>query len=210
MSFASGITDFASAASDYFTAESDRSKADASREQAAAAETGAAADLLKGQGDTIEAGMYGTASDLATLNADYTAQSTAIQTAQADRQMFMVAGSQRAAAGASGSSGGGSASDIMANAASQGALNRQVLQQQGVITEAGYTEQATAYTDQQSAALVASEAETKAAEGETDTANAYNDTAHAYEQAATGADVSAGIKTIAGFVDIFTPSTPAA
>jgi hypothetical protein len=100
----------------------------------------------------------------------------------------MTLGGQRAAAAGSGSSGGGSAHDILANSAAQGALNRQVLTEQGLITRAGYQEQQTSYTLMQQAAGVAAQAE--------DTA------AGAYEKAATGADITAGIQGVAGIASL--------
>src|ERR1019366_2908418 len=50
---------------------------------------------------------------------------------------------------ASGFGEGGSGGDILRSSASEGALNRAVLVQQGHITEAGYQEQADSYTAMQ-------------------------------------------------------------
>ena len=130
--------------------------------------------------------MYGTAANLAKLNATYTAQSTAIQVAQADRSLYMNIGTAKAAAAGSGGTGGGSAADILRSSTEQSALNRGVLQQQGLITEAGFTEQATSYGYMQKAANVAAQAEDVAATGEQATAQADLDTAKAYEESGTG------------------------
>jgi hypothetical protein len=53
----------------------------------------------------------------------------------------------------------GSALDLLRSGAQQGALTKQVLGQQGLITEAGYTEQATAYTNMEAAAKFAAATE---------------------------------------------------
>src|ERR1700761_1394790 len=153
--FSSGVSSLSTAASDLFagmyTAPAEQAGAEA---QVAMANASAQADLLQGQGDILEGQTYGQAATLAELNAQYTAQSTAIQESQAQRQLYTTLGTQAAAAGGSGSSGGGSAGAIMRNSAQQGALNAAVIQQQGLITEAGYTEQANAYQLQQQAAGV--------------------------------------------------------
>src|SRR5690348_16037358 len=116
--FNTGVTDISSAVGSFFAGETDRAEAQAAR--------------LKAQGDILEGQAYGEAATLAGLNAQYTAASTRIQQVQADRALYMTLGGQRAAAAGSGSSGGGSAHDILANSAAQGALNRQVLTEQGL------------------------------------------------------------------------------
>jgi hypothetical protein len=68
------------------------------------------------------------------------------------------------------------------DSASQGALTHAVLGQQGLITEAGYQEQATSYQNMATAA--------------TNAGNAGND-------AATFADITGGIKMIAGMATMF-------
>jgi hypothetical protein len=97
---------------------------------------------LKAEGDLAEASNYDIAAQLAQANAAYADQSTRIQVAQEARQVAGTIGSQRASVAASGFSSGGSAGDLMRDSAAQGALARGVLEQQGVITEAGYNEQA--------------------------------------------------------------------
>jgi hypothetical protein len=96
-------------------------------------------------GNLAESENYSLAAGLAQANANFTAQSTRIQQAQTSRQITQTIGSGEAAVAASGFSGGGSAGDILRASASQGALAKGVLAQQGVITEAGYEEQATSY-----------------------------------------------------------------
>lgn len=92
--FNSGVGDLGSAVSSQFAGEATQYQAEAAQEQAKAA---GQADILKGQGDILEGQMYGTAANLAKLNATYTAQSTAIQVAQADRSFYMNIGTAKAA-----------------------------------------------------------------------------------------------------------------
>jgi hypothetical protein len=101
---------------------------------------------IKAQGDLAEASNYDLAASLASANAAYTAQSTRIQTSQLARQVQGTIGAQQAEVAASGFSAGGSAGDLLRDSAAQGALARGVMQQQGLITEAGYNEQAQSYT----------------------------------------------------------------
>jgi hypothetical protein len=201
--FTSGVSSLSTAASDLFageyTAPADQAAATA---QADMAKASASADLLQGQGDVLEGQAYGEASTLASLNAEYTTESTAIQVSQADRALYMNLGTQAATAGGSGSSGGGSAADILRNSAQQGALNRGVLQQQGLITTAGYTEQANAYTLQQQASGVAAEAQTVAAGGETEAAAEYTQEANLYGESQTGDFISAALSSVAGVAEI--------
>jgi hypothetical protein len=201
--FTSGVSSLSSAASDIFAAEyTAPAEQAAAQAQVAMANASASADILQGQGDVLEGQAYGEAASLADLNAQYTAQSTAIQVSQADRALYMNLGTQAAAAGGSGSSGGGSAADILRNSAQQGALNRAVVQQQGLITEAGYTEQANAYTLQQQASGVAAEAQNVAAGGETQAAQEYQTEANLYGESQTGDWVSAALSGLAGVAEL--------
>ena len=141
---ASTLTDLGGAVSDLFGADADRSKA---------------------QGDRIESQDYLLAAGLAQQNEQFTAQSTAIKQAQIDRSNTMVLGQQTADVASAGFANSGSALDLMRDSASQGALTKAVAGQQGLITEAGYTEQAQADQNMSQAALVAANAEDKAAQG---------------------------------------------
>jgi hypothetical protein len=95
----------------------------------------------KAAGDIAESNNYDIAANLAGANEAFTAQSTRVQEAQQARQVTQAIGGQAAGEAAAGFSSGGSAGDLLRSSASQGALARGVLAQQGVITEAGYTEQ---------------------------------------------------------------------
>lgn len=153
------------------------------------------ADLLKGQGDLIEADSYSRAHDLALQNRDFTAQSTAIGQAQADRSIYQSLGAVVGATGASGLQMDGSAADVLAASAQQGEVEKQVRANQGLITEAGYQEQADTYTNMVSAAHLASDAETLASKGHLLAASAEDD-------AATGSFISSAIKGVGAIASV--------
>ena len=144
---------------------------------------GAQADRYKAQGDVIEGQNYRLAASLAEQNVQYTEASTALKESQQARQTYQVISGQRADIAGAGGQESGSALDLLASSTQQGAIAQQVIAQQGQIQEAGYQEQATSYTNMASAADIAAQAE---------------------RTAATGADITAGIKAIAGIATIFT------
>lgn len=133
--------------------------------------SGAASDLFsidahhaKAQGDLLEAQNYDLASALATQNEKFTETSTAIKQAQIDRENYKMIGGQEADVAGAGFAESGSALDLLRDSASQGALTKAVGEQQGLITEAGYTEQAQSYQTMSQAAHVAADAENQAAD----------------------------------------------
>jgi hypothetical protein len=151
---------------------------------------GAATDLFaapgdksKAQYDFAEGQSYGLASDLATQNEKFTETSTAIKEAQQQREMMNTLGGQQADVASAGFAESGSALDVLRDSASQGALTHAVLGQQGLITEAGYNEQAASYKIMQGAA---------------------NDAGNAENNAATFAEITGGIKMVAGIASVFT------
>lgn len=163
MAFGTGaVGDFGAAASDIFAGIGDQAKA---------------------QGDFSEATEYTDAATLATQNEEFTKQSTAIKEAQQQRELTMNLGQQTANQASGGFAASGSSLDILRDSASQGALTHAVLSQQGLITEAGYQEQAASYTTMASAATAAGNAENKAA--------GY-------------ADIMAGVNVVAGIASIAT------
>lgn len=126
---------------------------------------GAANDLFaaqgyayKAKGAAIEKGMYEEAAGFAELNEKYTETATSIKQAQQQRALELSLGSTEAGVAASGFEKSGSALDLLADSASQGSLAHQVLGYQGLITEAGYKQQADALHSQAAAAGVAEEA----------------------------------------------------
>lgn len=167
MSFGSStFTDVGGAVSDLFGAEADRAKA---------------------QGDRIEASNYDLASGYALQNEKFTETSTAIKQMQLDRSIYQATGAERAAVAGAGFAESGSSIDLLRESASQGAITKAVAGEQGLITEAGYTEQATSYTNMAQAARVAASAE---------------------DNAATGADITAGIKGVAAIASVFSGGNP--
>lgn len=142
----------------------------------------ASADRSKAQGDRIEAQNYDLASTLANQNEQFTETSTAIKQSQLDRNIYQTLGGVTADTAGAGFAASGSSLDILRDSASQGALTKAVAAQQGLITEAGYKEQATSYTNLASAANIAANAE---------------------DQAAQGADITAGLKGAASIATLF-------
>lgn len=100
---------------------------------------------IKAQGDLAEAQQYDLAQTLAQQNEQFTKTSTAIQQAQQTRNTTLQIGGEQAGQAGAGFAASGSGLDILRESASQGALAKEVIGQQGQITEAGYQEQATSY-----------------------------------------------------------------
>jgi hypothetical protein len=148
---------------------------------------------LKAQGDLVEAGNYDLASTLAKQNEQFTEQSTSIKQLMADRQRYQGIGTETAEIAGAGFAESGSALDLLRSSASQGALQKQLIGQQGLITEAGYNEQATAYTNLAGYARMAASTENSMA----DTASVMG-------------DITGGLKMAAGIASLFTglPTSP--
>lgn len=140
---------------------------------------------IKAQGDLAEASEYDLASALARGNEAYTAQSTTLKQLQADREVTMTIGSQRASVSGAGLRSSGGALDLLRDSASQGAISKAVLGQQGLITEAGFEEQAKSYD------TMAAAGRTTAA-GETDIANQTRGIADRTDVIAGKQDIIAG------------------
>lgn len=117
-------------------------------------------DLFSASGDRASASAYRKASKIATQNAELEVQSTQIQEAQSSRQVFQTLGAQEADVAGNGLTESGSARALFASSASQGALQKQVLEVQGQINENSYKAAAAAYTGQASAADAAASAAT--------------------------------------------------
>jgi hypothetical protein len=129
-------------------------------------------DIFAGFGDEAKAKMdldeqqeYQLASRLATQNEQFTQMSTAIQEAQESREITQALGKTTAQVAGAGFAESGSAIDILRSGAQQGAQAQAVLSEQGLITEAGYKEQAQSYDLMASAAGTAASAEKTAAIG---------------------------------------------
>lgn len=101
---------------------------------------------LKAQGNEVEAENYDSASTLALQNAEFTRESTAVRLMQQQREAELGIGATRSDIAGAGFANSGSALDIMRSGVQQAALTQQILGRQGLITEAGYNEQAQSYT----------------------------------------------------------------
>lgn len=151
-----GVNSIASGISDFFTASADRSRA---------------------EGDRLEEANYDLAAAFADKNVVYTQWSTEIKEAQESRVIAQTESAQKSEVASAGMAESGSALDVMRDTAQQGALQKAVTQEQGLITQEGYQEQADSYRNMSKAAGVA---------------------ASAADNAATGADITGAIKTVAG------------
>jgi hypothetical protein len=128
--------------------------------------TAGVSDIFAGVGDFAKASMdineqqeYELAGKLATQNEQFTQMSTAIQEAQQQREITQALGKTTAQVAGAGFADSGSAIDILRSGAQQGAQAQAVLSEQGLITEAGYKEQAQSYSLMASAAGEAASAE---------------------------------------------------
>jgi|ERR1700680_2528261 len=125
----------------------------------------AKADKAKAAYDITEGKEYDLASQLALQNEQFTQMSTAIKDAQTSREIAKSEGATSAAVAGGGFAESGSALDILRDSAKQGAITRAVGQEQGLVTEAGYQEQADSYKLMAGAANQAAAAEMEAAKG---------------------------------------------
>jgi hypothetical protein len=125
----------------------------------------ASADKSKAAGDLSEAANYDLAAKYADQEAAFTKESTAIQGMQAERASYQSRSQTSADIAGGGFAASGSGLDILAQSASQGALQQAVIARQGLITEQGYEEQAQSYLNMEGAADMAASAEKKAAGG---------------------------------------------
>lgn len=141
---------------------------------------------IKAAGDIAEGKAYDLAAGLARQNEQFTETSTAIKTMQSERETQLTLGQQRADVASAGFEESGSALDLLRDSAAQGALTKQVLGQQGLITEAGYKEQAASYDTMSAAAKSAAQQENELA-----------------DQSKTAGFISAGIKTAAAVASVF-------
>ncbi len=135
---------------------------------------GAVSDLFaaegykyKAQGNLLEAGSYDEAAKFADLNATFTEESTALKLHKAQRDIYQAIGGQEADIAGAGFENSGSALDLLRSSASEGALTKETLGLQGLITEQGYKTQADSYRTMAEAARLAAEADLTAATGST-------------------------------------------
>jgi hypothetical protein len=118
----------------------------------------------KAQGLRLEAGNYDRAGSFSDANARFTEISTGIKNMQQDRDLYKALGGITADVAGAGFAQSGSALDIMADSARQGALMRGVTTEQGLITEEGYKVEGENYRQMGEAARMAAASEDKAAD----------------------------------------------
>jgi hypothetical protein len=106
---------------------------------------GAVADIFRGMGLRKEAKSYGMAATLARENAEFTKESTAVKTYQEDRAVYQGLGTESADVAGAGLKMSGSELDLLKDSASQGALQKAMIEKQGAMTEASFEEQAASY-----------------------------------------------------------------
>ena len=124
------------------------------------------ATQTKAAGDYAEASEYNLAADYANQEAQFTKQSTAISEFQQQRELTKSLGETVADTAGAGFATSGSAIDLLRGSASQGALQQAVTGEQGLISEAGYREQAQSYEMMANSAVGAGNAEKQAAWGD--------------------------------------------
>jgi len=121
---------------------------------------GAVSDLFGAKGATASAGSYDEAAAIARQNAEIVKQATAIKQEQETRTIFKTLGTQRAQVGGAGFAESGSALDLLADSATQGAFTKAITAEQGAITENSYAEQAGLYSGMAKAARSSGTAQT--------------------------------------------------
>lgn len=119
---------------------------------------------MKAKGLSLEAENYDAAAGYALKNEKFTELSTAIKTSQLDRDLYKTLAGQAADVAGAGFAASGSALDLMADSARQGALTRAVTTEQGLITEEGYKVQAQSFKNMGEASKLAADAENQAAD----------------------------------------------
>lgn len=118
----------------------------------------------KAAGLRIEAGNYDRSATFSDQNARFTEISTGLKTMQMDRETYKALGGIKADVAGAGFAESGSALDIMRDSASQAALMRGTVTEQGLLTEQGYQVEAENYRQMGEAARMAASAEDKAAD----------------------------------------------
>lgn len=141
---------------------------------------------LKAQGSDVEGINYTEAAALAGQNAEFTRQSTDVKQAMADRAIYKGMGATQVGISGSGFTNSGSALDLLRMGASEGALQHQLIGQQGLITEEGYKVQQQSFTRLAAYSHMAADAQRDA--GDTAERNGY---------------INSGIKAATAIASIF-------
>ncbi len=112
-------------------------------------------DIFGGIGDLQEAGAYNKAATYAAQNAVIAGETERLQTAAEQRQIEGVLGQQAAAYGGGNLKMSGTALDVRAASLRQGALQKAVIAEQGMINVQGWEEQSAQYKGMAQAATAA-------------------------------------------------------
>jgi hypothetical protein len=120
----------------------------------------AASELFGAKGATASAGSYDEAAAIARQNAAIARQATDIKLQQETRTIYKTLGTQQAQVGGAGFAASGSALDLLADSATQGAFTKAITAEQGAITENSYAEQAGLYSGMAKAARSSGTAQT--------------------------------------------------
>lgn len=113
---------------------------------------GAVGDLFAKSGSDAAAQQYGIAATAAEQAARSTEIGTGIKLVQADRAALQTIGGQIADTAGAGFSMSGSAGDLLRMSASNSALQKQLISEQGNMEAAGYRAEARSYSTQQQGA----------------------------------------------------------
>lgn len=117
---------------------------------------GAVSSLFSSEGSSAAAQGYEQAAKIADSNADIAKTSYQLQQTQAARQFQQTLGSQKAEVASAGFRSSGSALNLMADSASQGAITQAMIGVNGQIQVNGYQQQAQAYRGEEASAKAAS------------------------------------------------------
>jgi hypothetical protein len=120
---------------------------------------------FKAKGNRLEAKNYDEAAAFSEKNALYEKMATEVKLTQLDRDIYRATGGTEADVAGAGFAASGSALDILADSAQQGALTRAVTLEQGLITEEGYKQQAKSYRTMAESSRIAADAQDDAAKG---------------------------------------------
>ena len=112
---------------------------------------GAVTDIFGALGQETAASAYTKAAAISTSNAAITASSGAITQEQENRLIMQTIGAEKASTAASGfETNSGGALDLMRSSVQQGALAKQLIANQSLITQQGFQQQAASETAQAS------------------------------------------------------------
>jgi hypothetical protein len=108
--------------------------------------SGAVQDLFNAKGARLSAEAYRDAANISETSANIERESTGIQVLQQQRELYKTLGKQQAGVAGAGFEESGTAIDLLRDSASQGAIQKAVLETQGAINVDSYEQQARLFT----------------------------------------------------------------